>query len=71
MKGKPWSVEEEKDLRKLASEGKSVEVIAGVLKKSEKAIYMKLCTLGLLDEETNKCDLGATSKVLKLYMDVV
>jgi hypothetical protein len=46
-KGKPWTREEEKTLIQLVNSGKSVEVIAEALKKSEGAIFMKMRRLGL------------------------
>jgi hypothetical protein len=49
------SVEEERELRKLVSGKNSVETIAAIMKKTEKAVYTKLYLLGLLlKEETNK-----------------
>ena len=50
-----WSVEEERELRKLVSGKNSVETIAAIMKKTEKAVYTKLYLLGLLlKEEANK-----------------
>ena len=47
MKGKPWTVEEEKQLRKLVKAGKTVDELAAELKKSSGAIKKKLRRLGL------------------------
>ena len=47
MKGKPWSVDEERQLRKLREDGKTVAEIASRIKKSEGAIKQKLARLGL------------------------
>jgi hypothetical protein len=55
VKRKMCSVEEERELRKLVSGKNSVETIAAIMKKTEKAVYTKLYLLGLLlKEETNK-----------------
>jgi hypothetical protein len=47
MKGKPWTVEEEKQLRELVGQGKSINVISGVLGKSKDSIRVKLNRLGI------------------------
>jgi len=47
VKGKPWGVDEERLLRRLVEEGKSVGEIAGALCKSEEAIRQKMFNLGL------------------------
>jgi len=47
MKGKPWTVEEEKQLRDLVKAGKTVDELAAELKKSPGAIKKKLRRLGL------------------------
>jgi len=46
-KGKPWSVGQEKQLRELVKAGKTVDELAGELKKSPGAIKKKLRRLGL------------------------
>lgn len=46
-KGKPWSVEEERQLRKLREEGKTVAEIALRMKKNPDAIKQKLRRLNL------------------------
>ncbi len=51
MKRKMWSIQEERELQKLAEEKNSIELMASKLKKTQKAVYMKLYTLGLLDKE--------------------
>ena len=43
MKGKPWSLEEEKQLQKLLAESKSVAVISNVLGKTQDSVRMKNC----------------------------
>jgi len=47
MKGKPWSVEEEKQLRELVESGESLNIIAPKMKKSKQAIRRKIERLGL------------------------
>ena len=47
MKGKPWSVEEERQLRQLSAEKKSVGVISKVLGKTCDSVRMKMARLGL------------------------
>jgi hypothetical protein len=46
-KGKPWTVEEERKLRKLREEGKTVAEIALRMKQTPDAIKQKLRRLGL------------------------
>jgi hypothetical protein len=67
MKGKPWTVEMEKQLRQLVGEDKSIEVIAKVLGKSVDAVYLKCRRLSLLVEEDAK---GYTTSSLKLPKDL-
>lgn len=47
MKGKPWTVEEEKQLRQMLQEHKSVRSIAKILGKTRDCIRMKITRLGL------------------------
>ena len=47
MKGKPWTVDEEKRLRELVDSGDSLEGIASKMGKSRAAIKMKMRRLGL------------------------
>jgi IS30 family transposase len=46
-KGKPWTVEEERQLRRLREEGRSCREIASIMKKTEQAIMKKLQRSGL------------------------
>jgi hypothetical protein len=46
-KGKSWTVEEEKQLRKLREEDKALEEIAEALNRSPEAVAMKLKRVGL------------------------
>ena len=47
MKGKPWTVEEEKRLRELLKARKTLPVIADFLGKTIDAVYIKCQRLGL------------------------
>jgi hypothetical protein len=46
-KGKPWSVDEEKQLREMVAAHKSVRAITKVLGKTRDCIAMKMARLGL------------------------
>ena len=48
MKGKPWSVEEEKQLREMVQEHKRLNEIAGFFGKSPECIKMKISRLKLV-----------------------
>jgi hypothetical protein len=48
MKGKPWSVEEEKQLREMVQEHKRLNEIAGFFGKSPASIKMKISRLKLV-----------------------
>jgi len=47
MRGKPWSIDEERHLRQLIEEGKSFTVISQVMGKSRVSVKNKLYNLGL------------------------
>lgn len=47
MKGKPWTVEEEKQLRRMVETGNSLSEISAALEKSSGAVRKKLERLGL------------------------
>jgi hypothetical protein len=47
VKGKPWTVDEEKQLRVLLAENKSVRAIAKVLGKTRDCVRIKIARLGL------------------------
>jgi len=53
-KGKPWDIEEERQLRMLFEEGKNVDQIAKVMVKTRDAVLNKIYDLGLKREEENK-----------------
>lgn len=50
MKGKPWTVEEERLLRDLAGKGKSLTVMASAFGKTPESVKQKLRRLGLKRE---------------------
>jgi hypothetical protein len=47
MRGKPWSIDEERQLRKLVEEGKGFSDISQVMGKSRVSVKNKLYNLGL------------------------
>jgi len=47
MRGKPWTVEEERQLRQMLEANKSVRVIAKALGKTRDCVRMKIARLGL------------------------
>ncbi len=47
MKGKPWTVDEEKQLQQMLQSNKSVRVIAKALGKTRDCVRMKIARLGL------------------------
>jgi hypothetical protein len=47
MRGKPWTVEEERQLRQMLEANKSVRVIAKALGKTRDCVRMKIVRLGL------------------------
>ena len=51
MKGKPWTVEEEKRLRDLMAEKNSAFVIARIIGKSLNSVKSKIRRLGLVEED--------------------
>jgi hypothetical protein len=62
-KGKPWTEEQEKQLRELLESGKPIEVIAKVFGKTQNAIRQKMIKLDLEEKKSN-CQLF--SSTLKL-----
>jgi hypothetical protein len=53
-KGKPWDIEEERKLRDLFEEGKSVDQITKIMVKTRDAVLNKVYDLGLKREEEDK-----------------
>lgn len=50
MKGKPWTIEEETELKTLIEAKTPIELIATKLKRKPSAIYVKCLRLGLTDK---------------------
>ena len=69
-KGKPWSVAEERQLRDLRVDGKTVAEIAVLMKKSPDAIKKKLTRLGLKVVPLRK-SLETTSEELIVPEDLI
>ncbi len=70
-KGKPWPLEEEKKLRALFDEKKSIEAMVQALGKTKGAIYAKLDELGLKVEATASCKTVATTSKLQLSKELL
>lgn len=66
-KGKPWSVQKERELRRLREDGKTVAEIATRMKLSEDAVKQKLRRLGL-KVVTLKKSIGTTTSTSELIM---
>jgi biotin operon repressor len=65
VKGKPWSVEEEKRLRKLVAAGNGFNAISRELKKSPEAVRAKMERLGLVvDKQQGTGSRLSTSNVI-------
>ena len=66
VKGKPWTPEEEKQLRVMLSENKSVRVIARALCKSRDSVRIKIARLEVVvqSEKTTRTTTSCPSLVL-------
>ncbi|MGD6810653.1 MAG: hypothetical protein ACQCN3_13230 [Candidatus Bathyarchaeia archaeon] len=53
-KGKPWDINEERQLRQLAEEGRSVDEICKVMVKTRDAVLSKVYNLGLKIQQKEK-----------------
>jgi len=64
-KGRPWTAEEEKQLRELISQKKPLNVISSSLGKTETSIRMKLKRLGLKtkEEESPVSQFSSSSRI--------
>jgi len=62
-KGKPWTVEEEKQLRELLGASKSLKVVANTLGKTENAIRQKMIKLGLKEEKKSQINIFSSSNL--------
>jgi hypothetical protein len=69
MKGKPWTVEEEKQLRELVLAHRPLGVIAGSLGKTTESIRCKMARMGLVDDNQPKSERSLSTK-LKLPVDL-
>ena len=63
-KGKPWIVEQEKQLAEMLQAGKSIRVIAKVLGKTQNAIRQKMIKLELVEEKKANCEFFSSTLVL-------
>jgi hypothetical protein len=63
MKGKMWTPEQEKQLKKLVEEKASLPVIAETLGKSLEAVRSKAKRLGLVDDDQKKKNLCSSSSI--------
>jgi hypothetical protein len=63
MRGKPWSIDEERHLRQLIEEGKGFSEISQVMGKSRVSIKNKLYNLGLslIDNTQSQFPLAVSS----------
>lgn len=61
MKGKPWSVEDEKKLSEMLQAGKSIRVIAKALGKTQNAIRQKMIKLELKEEKKSHSKVFSSS----------
>ncbi len=59
MKGKPWTADEEKQLKQMLQENKSVRVMAKVLGKTRDGLRIKIARLGL--EDVGRLESGRTT----------
>jgi len=65
LKGKPWTVEKEKQLRALVKDGKSFREISVKLEKSPEAVRAKIKRLGLeVDKQQATGSRSSTSNVI-------
>jgi IS30 family transposase len=69
MKGKPWTIEEEKTLRQMLEHKKSVKVIARTLGKTRDGVRMKIARLELEEVVQPKSE-RTTSTRLALTKDL-
>ena len=70
MKGKPWSVEEEKKLKQMLESKKHVNVIAEALGKTVDGVKSKMRRLGLKEVDTVKKIMVSSSSDLELPEDL-
>ena len=66
--GKPWTSEDERQLRQLLTEKKSMRSIAKVLGKSLTSVQMKASRLGLEDDDGSEKNTPSSSTFDKLVL---
>lgn len=77
MKGKPWTVEEEKRLREMVQQKKSLVVMAKVFGKSPESVKKKMLRLGLkvvvrqIQQTTTSNDLPNIEEALRTLNDAL
>ena len=67
-KGKPWTVEEETQLRQLLTEKKSMRSIAKILGKTLIAVLLKASRLGLEEDNVSENNTPLSSTLDKLVL---
>ena len=67
-RGKPWSVEEERQLRELLTEKKSMRSIAKILGKTLVAVRLKASRLGLEEDNGSEKNTPLSSTLAKLVL---
>lgn len=60
MRGKPWTVEEEKQLRRMVEAGDSLNLISGELAKTSESVRAKIKRLGL-EVDKQQCAVSRSS----------
>jgi len=71
MKGKPWTVEEEKQLRALAVDGESLRGISIALAKSPESVRAKMKRLGLEVDKRQAADSRSSTSTVVLPEDLI
>ena len=71
MKGKPWDLDEERQLRELFEQGYSVDQIAKIMVKTRDAVLSKMYNLGLKREEEDKARSRVLSSSFKLPAELM
>jgi hypothetical protein len=66
VKGRPWDINEERQLRQLVEEGKSVEEISRIMVKTEDSIKQKMFDLKLKEKRVGGGKAVFSSSNLKL-----
>ncbi len=66
MRGKPWSIEEERKLRDLVKSGLTISAIARKMNKTIPAVSANCEPLGLVDDDSKISALSSSSLALTL-----